>query len=80
MCRQVSLHINLYVKKQHVFLLSNDDLYSIYSFQIRLILIQKLQMRNFFFFLESLNILSSISQQHFYVKSKTKVVRKKVLK
>ena len=80
MCRQVSLHINLYVKKQHVFLLINDDLYSIYSFQIRLILIQKLQMRNFFLFLESLNILSSISQQHFYVKSKTKVVRKKVLK
>ena len=28
-------NINLYIKKQHVFLPRNDDLYSIYTFQIK---------------------------------------------
>ena len=31
----VRLYINLYVKNQHVFLLLNDDLYFIYTFQIK---------------------------------------------
>ena len=33
--KQLHLYINLYAKKQHVFLLRNDDLYSIYTFQIK---------------------------------------------
>ena len=32
--KQLRLYINLYIKKQHNFLLRNDDLYSIYTFQI----------------------------------------------
>ena len=30
--KQFRLYINLYIKKQHIFLLRNDDLYSIYTF------------------------------------------------
>ena len=30
--KQLRLCINLYIKKQHVFLLHNDDLNSIYAF------------------------------------------------
>ena len=33
--KQLPLYINLYIKKQHVFLLRNDDLCSIYTFQIK---------------------------------------------
>ena len=33
--KQLRLCINLYVKKQHVFPLYNDDLYSINTFQIK---------------------------------------------
>ena len=33
--KQLHLYINLYIKKQHVFLLRNDHLYSIYTFQIK---------------------------------------------
>ena len=40
--KQLSLYINLYIKKQHVFLLHNDDLYSIYTFQIESSLIWKI--------------------------------------
>ena len=29
------MYINLHTKKQHVFLLRNDDSYSIYTFQIK---------------------------------------------
>ena len=35
MYKQLSLYVNLYNKKQHVFLLRNDDLHSIYTFQIK---------------------------------------------
>ena len=34
-CQQLCLYISLYIKKQGVFLLRNDDLYSIYNFQIK---------------------------------------------
>ena len=34
--KEVRLYINLYIKKEDVFLLLNDDLYSIYTFQIKL--------------------------------------------
>ena len=33
--KQLHLYINLYIKKQHVFLLRDDNLYSIYTFQIK---------------------------------------------
>ena len=33
--KQLRLYINLYIKKLHVFLLRNDDLHSIYAFQIK---------------------------------------------
>ena len=33
--KQHRLYINLYIKKQHVFLLRNADLYFIYTFQIK---------------------------------------------
>ena len=33
--KQLRLYINLYIKKQHLFLLRNDDLYFIYIFQIK---------------------------------------------
>ena len=33
--KQLYLYINLYIKKQHVSLLRNDDLYSIYTFPIK---------------------------------------------
>ena len=33
--KQLRLDINLCAKMQHVFLLRNDDLYSIYTFQIK---------------------------------------------
>ena len=33
--KQLRLDINLYIKKQHVFLLRNDHLYSIYTVQIK---------------------------------------------
>ena len=36
------LYINLYIKKQHIFLLRNDKLNSIYIFQIELTLIWKI--------------------------------------
>ena len=39
--KQLRLYINLYVKKQHVFLFRNDHLYSIYTFQIKSSLIWK---------------------------------------
>ena len=39
MYKQLRLYNNLYIKKQQVFLLRNDDLYSIYTFQIKLSLI-----------------------------------------
>ena len=35
-CTQLSLYIDLYFKKQHIFLLRNYDLCSIYTFQIDL--------------------------------------------
>ena len=35
--KQFHLHSNLYIKKQYVSLLRNDDLHSIYTFQIDLI-------------------------------------------
>ena len=41
MCKQLRLYTNLHIKKQHIFLLRNDDLYSIYTFQIKLSLIWK---------------------------------------
>ena len=41
MNKQLSLYINLYIKKEHDFLLRNDNLYSIYTFQIKLSLIWK---------------------------------------
>ena len=31
--KQLSLYINLYIKKKHVFLSRNDNLYSIHTFQ-----------------------------------------------
>ena len=33
--KQLRLNIQLYIKKQHVFLLRYDDLYPIYTFQIK---------------------------------------------
>ena len=33
--KQLRLYINLYIKKEHVLLLRNDHLYSIYTFQIK---------------------------------------------
>ena len=33
--KQLRLYINLNIMKQHVLLLQNDDLYSIYTFQIK---------------------------------------------
>ena len=33
--KQLRLYVHLYTKKQHVFLLRNIDLYSIYTFQIK---------------------------------------------
>ena len=39
--KQLHLYINLCIKKQHVFLLRNDELYSIYTFQIKSSLIGK---------------------------------------
>ena len=38
---QLVLYINLYIKKQGVLLLHNDDLYSVYTFQIKSSLILK---------------------------------------
>ena len=35
MYKQLRVYINLHIKKQHVFLLCNDHLYSIYTFQIK---------------------------------------------
>ena len=35
MYKQLRLYINLYIQKQHVFLLPNDQFYSIYTFQIK---------------------------------------------
>ena len=33
--KQRCLYIDLDIRKQHIFLLRNDDLYSIYTFQIK---------------------------------------------
>ena len=33
--KQLNLYINLYIKMQHVFLLCNDDLSAIYTFEIK---------------------------------------------
>ena len=40
-CKQRFLYIILHIKKQHVVLLWNDDLYSIFTFQIKLSFISK---------------------------------------
>ena len=50
--KQLRLYIDLYIKKQHIFLLRNrsDNLYSIYIFQIKSSLIWKVQTRNLFCF------------------------------
>ena len=50
--KQLRLYIDLYIKKQHIFLLCNrsDNLYSIYIFQIKSSLIWKVQTRNLFCF------------------------------
>ena len=48
--KHLRLYINLYIKKQQDFLLCNDDLYSIYTFSIKSSLIWKVQIRNFFCF------------------------------
>ena len=39
--KQLHSYINLYINNQHVFLLRNDDLYSIYTHQIKSSLIWK---------------------------------------
>ena len=39
--KQFHLYINLYVKKQHVFLLRNDNLYSIYTLDLLIIVFLK---------------------------------------
>ena len=39
--KQFHLYINLYIKKQHVFLLRNDNLYSIYSLDLLIIVFLK---------------------------------------
>ena len=49
--KQLRLYVHLYTKKQHVFLLRNIDLYSIYTFQIKSSLIWKVWIKNFFCFL-----------------------------
>ena len=39
--KQLHLYINFYIKKQHDFLLRNNDLYYIYAFQVKSSLIWK---------------------------------------
>ena len=51
------LYINLYIKKQHVFLLRHDNLYSSYAFQMKSSLIWKVQIRNFSCFLNYWGIM-----------------------
>ena len=53
MYKQLHLYINLYIKKQHVFLLRNGNLYSIYAFQIKSSL--KSINQEFLLLLKSLN-------------------------
>ena len=63
--KQSHLYINVYTKKQHVFLLRNDNLSSIYTFQIQNEFLKLLKI--FLKFLNYLNhyILCNISQYNY---------------
>ena len=52
MYKKLSLYIKLYIKKQHVFLLRDDDLYSIYTYSNQIEFDQE-----FLLFFKSLNKL-----------------------
>ena len=60
--KQHRLYINLYIRKQHVFLLRNGDLYFIYAFQIKFDL--KSINQEFLLFLK---LLKKLSIQYFKI-------------
>ena len=64
----------IYILRSNPFLLlHNDDLNSIYTFQIKSSLMRKVQINNFFCFLNFLNFIKEHSIQHFTIELLIKV-------